>query len=95
MPRRLRSRGGIAIPLGQMLTIDQFRAVDDQISYPTSGSFVRFLLDTQGGVPRIRELFGRATHHDAAETTRRNLEAVYGKTLEALEAEWHAYLDAR
>ncbi len=88
-------RQGRLVPLGQLLTSSQFLAVDGQITYPAGGSFVRFLLDTQGGVPPIRALFSRATIHDAPETTRRHLEAVYGKTLEALEAEWHALLDAR
>lgn len=88
-------RQGRLVALGQMLTSDQFRAVDSQISYPAGGSFVRFLVDTQGGVPPITALFSRATFQDAPETTRRHIEAVYGKTLEALEAEWHALLDAR
>ena len=83
------------VTLGQMLTSEQFRAVDSQVSYPEAGSFVRFLLDSQGGVQRIRELFGRSTLQDAPEVTRRNIESVYGKTLEALETDWHALLDAR
>ncbi|MGE0865668.1 MAG: hypothetical protein AB7P34_17355 [Vicinamibacterales bacterium] len=88
-------RQGRLVALDQLLTIEQFRAVDDQITYPAAGSFVRFLLDSQGGVPPIKELFSRSTQQDAPETTRRNIESVYGKTLGALEAEWHALLDAR
>ncbi len=88
-------RQGRLVALGQMLTIDQFRAIDSQVSYPEAGSFVRFLLDTQGGVPRIKALFIRSTQQDAPEVTRQSIEAVYGKPLEALEADWLAMLDAR
>jgi hypothetical protein len=88
-------RQGRLVALGQMLTIDQFRGLDSQVAYPAAGSFVRFLLDSHGGVPPIKALFGRSTHQDAAEVTRRSIESVYGKTLETLETEWHALLDAR
>jgi hypothetical protein len=88
-------RQGRLVALARMLTIDEFRAADSQVSYPAAGSFVRFLLDTHGGVPRIKALFGRSTQRDPPETTRRNIEEVYGKGLEVLEAEWHALLDSR
>jgi hypothetical protein len=88
-------RQGRLAALGDLLTIDQFRAVDSQVSYPAAGSFMRFLLDTHGGVPPMKALFARSTQQDLPATTRRNIEAVYGKTLEDLEAGWHAMLDAR
>lgn len=88
-------RQGRLAALGQMLTIPQFQALDSQVAYPEAGSFVRYLLDSQGGVPAIKALFSRSTQQDAPETTRRNIEAVYGKPLEALEAGWLAMLDAR
>ncbi len=88
-------RQGRLISLDQMLTIDRFRAVDSQVSYPAAGSFVRFLLDAHGGVQPIKTLFSRSTQQDAPETTRRNIADVYGRTLEELETEWHALLDSR
>ena len=86
---------GRLFALERLLTIDQFRAVDSQVSYPEAGSFVRYLLDAHGGVPPMKALFSRSTTHDPPDTTRRNIEAVYGKTLDVLETGWHALLDAR
>jgi hypothetical protein len=88
-------RQGRLPPLGQLLTIDQFRSTDSQISYPAAGSFVRFLLDAHGGVVPIKSLFALSSQQDAPAATRRNIEAVYGRSLEALEEAWHAVLDAR
>ena len=81
--------------LEQMLTVEQFRATDSQIAYPAAGSFVRFLLDAHGGVAPIKSLFGLSSQSDAPAATRRNVETVYGQSLEALEEEWHTMLDAR
>jgi hypothetical protein len=88
-------RQGRLAGLGQLLTNEQFRALDSQIAYPAAGSFVRFLIDTRGGVPAIKALFARSTFQDAPEVTRRNIEAIYGTPLDALEAAWHELLDAR
>jgi hypothetical protein len=88
-------RQGRLPPLGQILTIDQFRATDSQIAYPAAGSFVRFLLDAHGGVVRIKSLFALSSQQDAPATTHRNIEAVYGRSLETLEEAWHSMLDAR
>lgn len=86
---------GRLVPLARMLTIDGFRAIDSQVSYPEAGSFVRYLLDLQGGVPSIRDLFGRSTHQEPADATRRNFGSVYGRSLEEVEAAWHVFLDTR
>ena len=88
-------RQGRLVTLDDMLTIDQWRAIDSQVSYPQAGSFVRFLIDSQGGVEAIRALLGRSTQRDAPDVTRGNIEAVYGKSLARLEAEWLAMLDQR
>ncbi|HWI19665.1 MAG TPA: hypothetical protein VNT81_18055 [Vicinamibacterales bacterium] len=88
-------RQGRLVPLGEMLTIDQFRALDSQIAYPVAGSFVRFLLDHHGGVAPIKRLFGLSAQRDAPETTRSNIASVYEKPLEALEQDWLALLDRR
>jgi len=88
-------RQGRLAALGLLLKSEEFRALDSQVAYPEAGSFVRFLLDSQGGVPPIKALFSRSTFQDAPDVTRRNIESVYGKTLEALEGEWHTLLDSR
>jgi len=88
-------RQGRLVALNQMLTFDQWRAIDSQVSYPEAGSFVRFLLDAHGGIGPFRLLLGLSTQQDAPEVTRRNIETAYGVPLEALETEWLAMLDAR
>jgi hypothetical protein len=59
--------------LGTMLTTDAFREMDSQVSYPVAGSFVRYVLDAEGAVDRVRDLFARSTQADAAAVTSRNL----------------------
>lgn len=81
--------------LGTILTLDSFRGVDSQVSYPAAGSFVRYLLDAQGGIGPITEMFARSTHEDGAAVTRRNFEAAYGRPIEDVESAWHGFLDAR
>lgn len=90
----LRASGRL-VPLGSVLTIDAWRGLDSQVSYPMAGSFVRFLLDAHGGIGPIRQLFAGSTQTDAPTLVRSKFEAAYGRTLEALEADWHAFLDAR
>jgi hypothetical protein len=83
------------VALDAMLTSDRWRAVDSQVNYPQAGSFVRFLIDSHGGVAMVRALLARSTQGDAPEVTRANVEAVYGRSLEHLEAEWLSMLDGR
>ncbi|MDX1547500.1 MAG: hypothetical protein R3247_10955, partial [Rhodothermales bacterium] len=52
------------------------------VSYTTLGSFVRYLLDAYGPA-RLRRLYATA-----------DFEAVYGRPVEALAAEWEAFLRA-
>jgi hypothetical protein len=88
-------RQGRLVALNQMLTFEQWRAIDSQVAYPEAGSFVRFLLDAHGGIGAFRRLLSVSTQQDAPEVTRRNFEAAYGVPLETMEAEWLAMLDAR
>jgi hypothetical protein len=90
----LRLQGRLA-PLGTLLTTDAFRGMDSQVSYPVAGSFVRYLLDAEGAVDRIREMFARSTQADPAAVTRQNFKTVYGRELEDVEAAWHRFLDGR
>lgn len=52
------------------------------VSYTTMGSFVRYLLDAYGA-ERFKQVYATA-----------NFEAVYGKPVEALAAEWVAFVEA-
>ena len=60
-----------------------------------AGSFVRYLLDVQGGIGLVRQLFAGSTQTDPPALVRSKVEAAYGRTLDALEADWLAFLDAR
>lgn len=88
-------REGRLVALDQLLTVDGWRAVDSQVAYPEAGSFVRYLLDVHGGFGPLREILSRSTQADAPDVARRHLEAVYGRSLDALEAEWLAMLGGR
>jgi hypothetical protein len=92
--RSLRQQGRLP-PLDALLTLDAFRRADSQMSYPAAGSFVRYLLDSHGGIEPIRDLFARSRHDDPAEASRLNFEAVYLQPLQAIEAEWHLFLEGR
>ena len=85
---------GRLVPLASLLTIEQWRALDSQVSYPLAGSFVRYLLDVHGGIAPLRRLFSGSTQADAPALVRSKFEAAYGRTIEVLEREWHAFLDA-
>ena len=88
-------RQGRLVALNALLTVDQWRAVDAQVNYPEAGSFVRFLIDAHGGAASLRALLARSTQLDAPDTTRANIAAVYGRSLEQLEAEWLSMLEGR
>ena len=89
----LRTSGRL-VPLARMLTIDDWRGIDSQVSYPQAGSFVRYLLDVHGGMAPLRQLFSGSTQTDAPALVRSKFEAAYGRPIEALETEWRAFLDA-
>jgi len=90
----LRAAGRL-VPLATLLTIDGWRGVDSQVSYPVAGSFVRFLLDAQGGMAPLRHLFAGSTQTDPPALVRSKFEAAYRRTLDAVEADWLAFLEAR
>ena len=90
----LRASGRL-VRLDSILTIDGFRGLDSQVSYPVAGSFVRYLWDVRGGIEPVRKLFTGSTQADPPALVRSKFEAAYGRSLEALETEWHAFLDAR
>jgi len=89
----LRAQGRL-VRLTDLLTIDGWRRVDGQVNYPAAGSFVRYLIDMHGMAP-LRALLAQSTVQDPPETTQRNVESCYRRSLSELEAEWLAALAAR
>jgi hypothetical protein len=90
----LRTSGRL-VPLDDVLTLDAWRRLDSQVSYPMAGSFVRYLWDVHGGVAPIRALFAGSAQTDPPEVVRARFQAAYGRPLDALESHWHAFLEAR
>lgn len=67
-------------PLVDVMGLD-FLRLPHRNAYAAAGSFVRFLLDAEGAEKLVRA-------HRSGE-----IEATYGRTMEELEAAWHAHLD--
>jgi hypothetical protein len=87
--RALRKAGALP-PLGKLVDVASFRALGDDVTYPASGSFVRWLLRTRG-LDRLKQAYVAS---DSGETLDAQLVRVYGEPLAALEREWLAGLDA-
>lgn len=71
-----------------------FRARNDQITYPESGSFVRFLIDADG-IDAMRRLFGSMPGDAPLATVRAAFQNVYGYSLDEAEARWLQFLDTQ
>lgn len=87
-------RAGTLIPLAQLLRTSDFRTFDPNITYPESGSFVRYVIDVYG-LDRMKHFFGSGTPTDSADTVRRIFQTTYGRPLESVELEWHAFIEGR
>lgn len=73
--------------------------IDEKEGYLIGGSFVRFLIETQGGMEKFRALYtltplipGQRSHQSGDPG---RWQGIYGKPLSQLEAEWNAFLKAR
>jgi len=91
LARRFRAQGQL-VPISTMAVTSSFRSIDDNISYPESGSFVRFLIDTQGIAP-MRQLYGSMPNDAPLAAARAAFEGVYGFSLEEAEIRWLRALD--
>lgn len=77
--------------LGALAETNDFRALDDVVTYGIAGSFVRFLID-EGGVDRFKA-FAASTHRDDGRAAIDSaFEGEYGATLESWWARWMAFL---
>ena len=77
--------------LGQMIETNAFRGFDAEITYPQAGSFMRWLIDTQG-LAKVKALFGRVGFQDPAAASRAAFLDVFGMTLEEAEERWLAFI---
>lgn len=85
--------GRLPLPLADYVTTAPFRGLPDQVlSYRYAGSFVRFLIDRHG-LPAVLDFFRRAGGRDEPlAAIRARAEAVFGRALADLEADWLAFL---
>jgi hypothetical protein len=84
---------GTLIALSRMADTRGFRSFDANVTYPESGSFVRYLIDTHGLEP-MRRMFGALRANDPASAVNDAVVTVYGRDLAALESEWIQFLAA-
>jgi len=78
-------------PVEAIVTTDDFRRVDEAVGYQQAGSFVEFLLETQG-FEAVRELFRRGRREDDLTAIRAGFEQSFGYTLAEAERRWLGFL---
>lgn len=83
---------GTLIPLNDILESNDFRRYEPGITYPESGSFVRFLIDTYG-VSKIKSIFQTVNLGDSKEEIKQKFQSIYGFSVDQAKAEWLLFLD--
>lgn len=91
LARAFRASGQL-IPIASIAETSAFRARSDLVTYPESGSFVRFLIDTDG-IAAMRRLFGAMPNDAPLGAVRAAFQNVYGYTLDEAETRWLRFLD--
>ena len=91
LARRFRAQGTL-IPIAQIAETAAFRARDEGITYPESGSFVRFLIDVDG-IASMRRLYGEMSNDATLAAVRSAFLRVYGYGLDEAELRWQRFLD--
>jgi len=82
---------GQLLPIASIAETAVFRTRDELVTYPESGSFVRYLVDTEGLDP-LRRLFGTIGIDAPLATVRSVFQQTYGFSLEEAERRWLAFL---
>ncbi len=90
--RRFKNEGTL-IPIDHILETNAFRSYHDEITYPESGSFVRFLIDTHG-LNKIKNFFEVGNRIDSKEVIKQNFQLIYGLSIEQAEDQWLTFLDS-
>lgn len=84
---------GTLISLDSILETSDFQRYDTAITYPESGSFVRFMLDNYG-LDRMKSFFRAGNWNDSKEVIKQNFQFVYGFSIIRAEEEWLNFLDS-
>lgn len=82
---------GVLPDLDSMIESEVFNALDSEIRYPVSGSFVRFLID-ELGLSAFKELARTSGAHDSENEIRTDFERIYGVSLEEAWERWRSFL---
>jgi hypothetical protein len=77
--------------LASLLRSTDFFRFDENLTYPCAGSFVHFLIETQGLAP-LKAYFRLATFDDAPGLTESRFQSAYGRSVASLWDEWRAGL---
>jgi hypothetical protein len=88
LARRFRASGQLPA-IADLAETNAFRGRDAGITYPVAGSFVRFLVDTEG-IGQMRRLYGAMTNQASLSTVRTAFQQIYGFSLEEAERRWIA-----
>ena len=83
---------GTLIPLNDLLESNDFWGYEPGITYPESGSFVRFLIDTYG-LDKMKSIFQSVNYGDSKDEIKQKFQSIYGFSLDQAEAEWLLFLD--
>ena len=85
--------GRLPLPVADYVTTAPFRGLADQVlSYRYAGSFVRFMVDRHGLAAVLDFFRGAGGRDESRAAIGARAEAVFGKTLADLEADWLAFL---
>lgn len=79
--------------LQDILETNAFRTVDPDVTYPTAGSFVAYLIE-QYSLPAVMQLFPGSSWNDAAAVTAARFEQLFGTPLASAEQDWRAFLQS-
>ena len=80
--------------LPETVETDAFRKLDDARSYPTAGSFMRYMLDDRGMEP-MKAFFRSGSRDDKRADIEREFSAAFGSSLQDAATRWHAFLQER
>lgn len=83
---------GTLIPLNDLLESNDFWRYEPGITYPESGSFVRFLIDTYG-MDKMKSIFQVGNSGDSKEGIKQKFQSIYGFSIDQAETEWLLFLD--
>jgi len=78
--------------IDSLLTNDSFWRIDPEITYPVTGSFIRYLIDTFG-IDQFKEFVYISDFFDSDSTIRTNFHSVYNNKIDSAWNEWIGFIE--